>query len=79
MAAPHAAGVAALIRSHHPGLPVGMVVAILKQTATKMACPGVLDPGVVFFDAPVQICAGGIGSNNFFGAGLINALGAAKK
>ena len=79
MAAPHAAGVVALIRSHHPGLPVGAVVAMLKQTATKMACPGVLDPGVVFFDAPVQFCAGGSGSNSFFGAGLVNALDAATK
>jgi lantibiotic leader peptide-processing serine protease len=79
MAAPHAAGVVALIRSQHPGLPVGSVVAILKQVATKMACPGVLDPGVEFFGAPVQICSGGIGGNSFFGAGLVNALSAANR
>jgi lantibiotic leader peptide-processing serine protease len=79
MAAPHAVGVVALIRSHHPGMSVGAVVAMLKQTATKMACPGVLDPGVEFFGAPVQTCSGGIGSNSFFGSGLVNALSAAKK
>ncbi len=79
MAAPHAAGVAALIRSQHPGLPVEAVVAILKRTATKMPCPGVLDPGVAFFEAPVQVCTGGIGGNSFFGSGLINALDGAKK
>jgi subtilisin family serine protease len=79
MAAPHAAGVVALIRSQHPGLPVGSVVAILKEVATKMACPGVLDPGVEFFGAPVQFCSGGIGGNNFFGAGLVNALSAANR
>jgi subtilisin family serine protease len=77
MAAPHAAGIVALIRSAHPNMPVGSVAALLRQTATKMPCPGVLDPGVEFFAAPVQFCSGGVGSNNFFGAGLVNAAGAA--
>jgi hypothetical protein len=44
-----------------------------------MPCPGVLDPGVDFFAAPVQVCSGGIGSNSFFGSGLVNALEAATK
>jgi lantibiotic leader peptide-processing serine protease len=79
MAAPHAAGVVALIRSHHPDLAAGAVAALLKQAATKMPCPGVLDPGVAFFEAPVQTCSGGVGSNSFFGTGLVNALGAATK
>jgi subtilisin family serine protease len=79
MAAPHAVGVLALIRAQRPDMPVGAAVALLKQTATKMPCPGVLDPGVEFFAAPVQTCSGGIGSNSFFGSGLINALGAATK
>jgi len=77
MAAPHAAGVVALIRATHPGLSGGAVVALLRQTATKMSCPGQLDPGVAFFGAPVQFCSGGSGSNNFFGKGLVNALAAA--
>jgi subtilisin family serine protease len=76
MAAPHAAGVAALIRATHPGMPQGAVVALLRRTATKMPCPAALDPGVVFFGAPVQVCTGGIGSNSFYGAGLVNAQAA---
>ena len=76
MAAPHAAGVVALIRSAHPSMPVGAVVAMLRSTATGMACPAALDPGVAFFGAPVQYCSGGKDNNNFYGAGLVNALAA---
>jgi subtilisin family serine protease len=79
MAAPHAAGVVALIRAAHPGMPVGAVIATLRQTATKMPCPTEHDPGVEFFEAPLQVCSGGAGSNSFFGAGLVNALDAATK
>ncbi len=78
MAAPHASGVAALIRAAHPGISRGRVVAMLRNTATKMPCPAALDPGVAFFGAPVQVCSGGIGSNNFYGAGLVNALAASR-
>jgi lantibiotic leader peptide-processing serine protease len=78
MAAPHAAGVAALIRAAHPSMPVDAVVARLRTTATELACPADLDPGVEFFGAPVQECAGGAGSNNFYGAGLVNALAASQ-
>lgn len=76
MAAPHAAGVAALIRAAHPGMPQSAVVAMLRNTATNMPCPTALDPGVVFFGAPEQFCAGGSGNNNFYGNGLVNALAA---
>ena len=74
MAAPHAVGVAALIRAAHPRMSQGAVAAMLRAGATKIACPAALDPGVDFFGAPVQVCSGGIGSNNFYGAGLVNAL-----
>jgi lantibiotic leader peptide-processing serine protease len=77
MAAPHAVGVAALIRSAHPDMPAGAVVAALRAGATHMPCPAALDPGVVFFGAPEQFCSGGIASNNFYGAGLVNAVAAA--
>jgi subtilisin family serine protease len=76
MAAPHAAGVVALIRAAHPDMSQGAVVALLRNTATAMPCPTALDPGVDFFGAPVQFCAGGSGSNNFYGKGLVNALAA---
>ncbi len=78
MAAPHAAGVVALIRAAHPGMPQSAVVAMLRSTATGMGCPPALDPGVEFFGAPVQVCKGGVGSNNFYGAGLVNALAASR-
>jgi subtilisin family serine protease len=78
MAAPHAAGVAALIRAAHPGMPVGAVAAALRNGATDMPCPPALDPGVEFFGAPVQFCKGGNGSNNFYGAGLVNAVAASR-
>ena len=77
MAAPHAAGVAALIRAAHPSMPQGAVVAALRNTATRLPCPAALDPGVVAFGAPVQVCKGGAGNNNFYGNGLVNALAAA--
>ena len=76
MAAPHVAGVAALIRAAHPGMPQGAVAALLRNTATAQPCPPALDPGVEFFGAPVQVCSGGSGSNNFYGKGLVNALAA---
>ena len=78
MAAPHAAGVAALIRAAHPGMPQGAVAALLRSTATGLPCPPALDPGVAFFGAPVQVCSGGPGSNNFYGKGLVNALAASR-
>ena len=78
MAAPHAVGVIALIRAAHPGMSVGAVVAMLRSTATGQACPTELDPGVDFFGAPVQYCSGGVGSNNFYGKGLVNALAASQ-
>jgi lantibiotic leader peptide-processing serine protease len=79
MAAPHVAGVVALIRAAHPGMSHGAVVALLRSTATGQACPAALDPGVEFFGAPVQVCSGGTGNNNFYGKGLVNALVAASR
>lgn len=78
MAAPHVAGVVALIRARYPSMPQGAVAAMVRNTATGMGCPPALDPGVDFFGAPVQICTGGVGSNNFYGKGLVNALAASQ-
>ena len=79
MAAPHAAGVAALIRAAHPGMSAGAVASTLRRTAHALPCPAALDPGVEFFEAPVQVCKGGVGSNSFYGAGLVDALAAANR
>jgi subtilisin family serine protease len=63
MASPHAAGVAALIRAAHPGMPPMAVEAMLQNTAMPMACP------------PDPRCTGG-GQTNFYGNGLVDALAA---
>lgn len=71
MASPHVAGVAALIRELHPNMPQGAVAALIRSSATSLPCPADWDP-----DDPRQ-CAGGAGNTSFFGAGMVNALGAA--
>jgi subtilisin family serine protease len=70
MASPHAAGVAALIRQVHPGMPQGAVAALLRSSATSLSCPT---------NWPVddeRQCTGGSGQTSFFGAGMVNAAGA---
>ena len=70
MASPHAAGVAALIRQRHPGMPPGAVAALLRSSATPLSCPTDWpfgDPG---------LCTGGLGNTSFFGKGMVNALDA---
>ncbi len=72
MASPHAAGVAALIRQVHPGLPQGAVAALLGSSATPLGCPAnwpATDP---------RQCTGDLGHTSFFGAGIVNAEQAVK-
>jgi subtilisin family serine protease len=67
MASPHVAGVAALIRQAHPGLAPGAVAALIRSSATNLACPATwptTDP---------RTCTGGPGHTSFFGSGLLNA------
>ncbi len=70
MASPHVAGVAALIRQAHPGMPQGAVAALLRSSATPLACPASWPA-----DDPRQ-CTGGSGQTSFFGAGMVNAAAA---
>ncbi len=73
MASPHVAGVAALIRQAHPGMPQGAVAALIRSSATPLSCPAnwpANDP---------RRCTGGKGNTSFFGAGMVNALAAASR
>lgn len=72
MASPHVAGVAALIRQVSPGKSQGAVAALLRSSATPLACPAnwpTSDP---------RHCTGGKGNTSFFGAGMVNADRAAR-
>ncbi|MEZ4672126.1 MAG: S8 family serine peptidase [Anaerolineae bacterium] len=73
MASPHAAGVAALIRQVHPGMPQGAVAALLRSSATPLGCPANWPAG-----DPRQ-CTGGTGHTSFFGAGMVNASAAVSR
>ena len=70
MSSPHAAGVAALVSELHPGWTSGAVAAAVRRSATRMSCPA---------DWPAddpRRCFGQGGNTSFFGAGMVNALGA---
>ena len=72
MAGPHAAGVAALALSAHPGMKAGQLASFLERTATPIACPdGVYEPRPGY----PATCTGGE-RNGFYGAGNVNALNA---
>src|SRR5690606_41913230 len=66
MAAPHAAGVAALIASKRPQLPPQAISALLRAKADNMPCPD------------DDRCTGPAAHNSFYGHGLVNALAAVK-
>jgi subtilisin family serine protease len=73
MASPHAAGVAALIRQLHPGMPQGAVAALLRSSADPFPCPTnwpASDP---------RQCTGDLGQTSFFGAGIVDAETAVNK
>ncbi len=77
MASPHAAGVAALIMSQHPGIAPGAVTAMLENTADNLACPADLSQYDFFpsvNNGAPQECTGGTGYNSFNGHGQVNAL-----
>jgi subtilisin family serine protease len=77
MASPHAAGVAALALSAHPGLSPGALASILERTAESLPCPeGVYNPRPGL-DIYLAECTGG-SRNGFYGAGEVNAYNAVK-
>lgn len=72
MAGPHAAGVAALAVSAHPGMNPGQLASFLERTATPLECPeGVYEPRPGY----PATCTGGE-RNGFYGAGNVNAFNA---
>src|SRR5215218_8481897 len=88
MASPHAVGVAALIVSKyrtpdpnplHDGLTMApaSVESVLADTASKHACPEprLVDYTIVGRPASWNaFCGGGVGFNDFYGHGIVNAL-----
>ncbi|EFE70312.1 LOW QUALITY PROTEIN: predicted protein, partial [Streptomyces viridosporus ATCC 14672] len=74
MAAPHVAGVAALIKSTHPYAPPSLVKALLYAQADATACT---DPYDINGDGKVDaVCEGPKNRNGFYGWGMADALDA---
>ncbi|MFE9660667.1 S8 family serine peptidase [Streptomyces sp. NPDC005955] len=77
MASPHAAGVAALIKSTHPRATPAQVKALLYRGADATACT---DPYDINGDGKIDaVCEGGKNRNGFYGAGVADALDAVSK
>ncbi|MEU9153422.1 S8 family serine peptidase [Streptomyces sp. NPDC048417] len=77
MASPHAAAVAALLKSKYPKATPAQLQALLKAQADNPGCP--TDPYDGDGDGVVDAtCVGGKRVNGFYGAGIINALRAVK-
>ncbi|GGZ34331.1 S8 family serine peptidase [Streptomyces poonensis] len=76
MASPHAAAVAALLKSEHPWASGAALQALLKAQADNPGCPESYDQnGDGTQDA---VCEGGDRVNGFYGYGIVNALKAVK-
>ncbi|MGV9241310.1 S8 family peptidase, partial [Streptomyces nigra] len=74
MASPHAAGVAALLKSRYPKATPAQLTALLKVQADNPGCPDSYDQnGDGTQDA---VCEGGKRLNGFYGAGIVDALDA---
>ena len=77
MASPHAAGVAALALSAHPGLQPAALASFLERTSEPLPCPeGIYNPRPGL-DQYLAECTGGT-RNGFYGAGEVNAFNAVR-
>ncbi len=77
MSAPHAAGVAALVKEMHPNWSPGAVKAAVQRSAQHLDCPAdwePLGPG-----DERERCYGGGGRTSFFGHGMVDAAAAAQE
>ncbi|MGW2675326.1 S8 family peptidase, partial [Streptomyces sp. NPDC001436] len=78
MATPHVAGVAALLKSAHPGATPSQLQTMLKAQATKTACPDKIYDGTGnLIDATT--CQAKWGQTGFYGSGVVDALKAVKR
>ncbi|UQX00546.1 S8 family serine peptidase [Streptomyces sp. RerS4] len=77
MAAPHVAGVAALLKSAHPSATPSQIQAMLKGQATKAECPAqIYDNAGTLIDATT--CQAKWGQTGYYGHGVVDALKAVK-
>ena len=77
MASPHAAGVAALALSAHPGMQPAALASFLERTSEALPCPeGIYNPRPGL-DQYLAECTGGT-RNGFYGAGEVNAYNAVR-
>jgi lantibiotic leader peptide-processing serine protease len=75
MAAPHVAGVAALVFSQNEDSDPEEVASVLQDTADEVPCPpNPFDPGPPF--SFLATCEGELDHNGFFGFGQVNAFAA---
>lgn len=79
MAAPHASGVAALLKSTHPKAGPAELQRLLKSQADRLECPDTPYDPDGDGDADAVCESGGKDKNGFYGAGLVDALDAVKK
>ena len=77
MAAPHAAGVAALVKEMHPNWSPGAVKAAVQRSAQHLDCPADWEP--LNAGDERERCYGGGGRTSFFGHGLVDAAAAAQE
>ncbi|MEU3607367.1 S8 family serine peptidase [Streptomyces sp. NPDC035033] len=76
MAAPHASGVLALLKSAHPKASPAALKALLYAQADERSCT---DPYDIDGNGTVDaVCEGGREKNGFYGAGLVDALDAVR-